>query len=283
MNDKIGIGVITCNRHQYFARCIGSLFNPSYYSELVVVNDGKPHEDFEKLEKLNLATKYIQNEKNLGIGKSKNKAIKYLMDAGCEHIFILEDDIIVNDMIVFKKYIEAAKESGILHFNYGLGTPFNRKQSIQFDLHNRHELDNQGEPNPRIIVEYNNVKISFYPHICGMFSYYNRKVIESIGYIDEQFYNAWEHVDHTYQAILKGFHPPFWWFADIYNSDEYISAQKDAIKNSVTAKNTEEWMENVQRNAEKYRIKNGTYPAQTPQTSQQAVIESLKKNKNFNG
>ena len=280
MNDKIGIGVITCNRHQYFAKCIGSLFNPAYYSELVVVNDVEPHEDFEKLEKLNLATKYIQNEKNLGIGKSKNKAIKYLMDAGCEHIFILEDDIIVNDKIVFKKYIEAAKESGILHFNYGLGTPFNKKQSIQFDLHNRHELNDDGEPNPRIIVEYDNIKISFYPHICGMFSYYNRKVIESIGYIDEQFYNAWEHVDHTYQAIKKGFHPPFWWFADIYNSDEYISPQKDAIKNSVTAKNTDAWMENVQKNADKYRVKNGTYPAQTPQVSQNDFLKTLKDIKN---
>lgn len=281
MNDKIGIGVITCDRHEYFSKCLESL-NGAKYSELVVVNDGEPHEYLQELENFGAITKYIQNEINLGIGKSKNRAIKHLMDSGCEHIFIIEDDIIIKNSEIFQKYIEAYEETGISHFNYGLGTPFNRKQSIQFDLHNRHELDNEGEPNPRIIVEYNNVKISFYPHICGMFSYYNRKVIESIGYIDEQFYNAWEHVDHTYQAIKKGFHPPFWWFADICNSDEYISAQKDAIKNSVTAKNTDEWMENVQRNAEKYRTKNGTYPAQTLQTSQQVVLETLKKIKNFN-
>lgn len=273
--DKIGIGIITCNRPEYLKQLLNSL-HPCKFDELIIVNDGN---DIDKNILPSTCT-YIKNETNLGVGKSKNKALKHLMSLSVKHIFIIEDDIIIKDINVFKKYIETSIETGIKHLNYALGTPFNRKQNVKFDLHNRHELDDQGEPNPRIIVDYGNIKIPFYSHICGMFSYYNSEVIESIGYIDEQFYNAWEHVDHTYQAIKKGFHPPFWWFADIHNSFEYLKHQKDAIKNSITAKNTDEWIKNVQINAEKYKIKNGTYPAQTPYVNQNDFLQSIKNIKN---
>jgi hypothetical protein len=41
--------------------------------------------------------------------------------------------MLILDKNIFNKYIEAYKLSGIHHFNYGPGSPFNRKQDIQFD------------------------------------------------------------------------------------------------------------------------------------------------------
>jgi len=283
MDNSIGVGIITKDRPQYFANCLNSLRyvdGGAGYDHIVIVNDGSSaiYPTFSNLDKYN--EHVITHDQNKGVGISKNDAMRYLMDKGCDHIFIIEDDVVIKKGDVFQKYIETAEASGILHLNYALGTPFNRKQKGHFDLYNRDSLDLETEPNPKLIFDYDvDTRIALYEHIAGMFSYYHRSVIENIGYIDEQYKNAWDHVDHTYQAIKAGFHPPFWYFADIGNSDEYLEPQKDSIKNSSMSKNTEAWMRNVQENAEKYRVKNGHYPAQTFKESPERVIDWIKQHK----
>ena len=268
--EKIGICVVTRNRREYLETCINSIINLLKYDHIVIINDGDTAFTYESIPTIN-------NKENLGVGKSKNKGMRYLLENGCDHIFVIEDDLVIKDSNVLRKYIEASKASKILHLNYALGTPFNRKQKTSFDLHNRHELELESEPNPKLNIDYGNgVSISLYPHIAGMFSYYHKSVIEDIGLIDEDYFNAFEHVAHTYQAIKAGYHPPFWYFADITNSNLYIEPQKDSINNSTMSKNTEKWMKNVQENADKYKVKNGHYPAQTPLESQENVIQWLK-------
>jgi len=273
---KIGVGIITCNRLDYLRNLLKTL--PKYQiNELVVINDGKPQLDYVETEfEFGL---WIDNPVNLGVGKSKNKAMKYLYDAGCDYIFIIEDDMLIKDATVFNKYIEAYKASGIHHFNYGPGSPFNRKQTIQnFDLHNRHLLDQHSEPNPKLIIDYNkDIKIALYEHTVAMFSFFTREVLEKVGYIDEEFYNAWEHVDHTYRIIKAGYHPPFWWFADIANSADYLTEAPGAIDNSSIANKTEQWEKNVYGGREIYLKKHGHYPNQPPFVSKDEVISIVKK------
>ena len=114
---RVGVGIITCNRTKYLNDLIQSLINTSNtIDSLVIVNDGDevsvPGDIF-----------VIQNKKNIGVGASKNKALKYLLENNCDYIFILEDDVVIKDLNVFKEYIEASRISGIQHFNFGPGTP----------------------------------------------------------------------------------------------------------------------------------------------------------------
>lgn len=270
---KIGLGVVTCNRSQYLKVLLDSIPQQNCLDELIVINDGREITDIDIS-----YVAHINNETNLGVGKSKNKALKYLYNKDCDYIFLIEDDMKIIDPTIFEQYINACLITGIQHFNFGPGSPFNRKQTIQnFDLHNRHELEEESEPNPKLVVEYKHCKISLYEHITGTLSFFTREVLDKVGFIDEDYKNAWEHVDHTYRIIKAGFHPQFWWFADLYNSHKLIEPQKSAIQNSSTSKNTSEWMQNVQRNAELYKQKNGHYPAHTPQTSQELILTFLKK------
>ena len=283
-NKKIGVGIITCNRPHYLKVLLDSISEDCGINELIVVNDGKPLcDDVASIgEEYDFShVSWLQNKENLGVGKSKNKALKYLFEKGCDFIFLIEDDMVILDPSVFKQYIKASKVSGIQHFNYGPGSPFNCKQTLQhFDLYNRHLLDQTSEPDPRLVVDYKTQKISLYTHVTGMFSFYTKNVLNEIGFIDETYKNAWEHVDHTYQIIKAGCHPPFWWFADIFDSHKFIASQKDAIENSTTSKNTKEWLDNVRENAEIYKSKNGWYPAMTPQSTQEEVVTALKHIKN---
>lgn len=254
---KVGVGMVTYNSEH---RIVESAFTiPNWIENFVIVNDGTPYNS----ESYPPQAHIIQHEKNMCVGAAKNTAIKYLMDLGCEHIFIIEDDILIKDDKVFSQYIKYSALSGIKHLNFALHGPANKKGSTGFkDLSDRKDVD--GEPNPRMMVPYpEGIKIALYPNCVGAFSYYHRSVLEKIGLFDPAFKNAWEHVDHTYQAIKSGFHPPFWYFADIENSWDYLTDIPNSIENSTIAR-TPEWNENFRKGTIWYKKKHGITPTETP-------------------
>jgi len=276
MTAKIGVGIITCNRPDYFRQCYNSIPTASV-DKVVVVNDGAT---FDMNYTLAPNTEFIQHPVNKGVGISKNDALEYLFGEGCEHIFLLEDDMIIKDWDVFEIYIKAAQRTGIKHFNYGPGSPFNRKQdpNQRIDMDTRHLLKQDSAPNPRLIVDYgDDVKIALYQHTVAMFTYFHRDVILKVGMHDEQFYNAWEHVDLTYRIAKAGYHPPFWWFADVANSQELICEAPGAIDNSSIANKKEEWYRNVYGGRDKYLAKHGHYPNDPPIYSEEQVLQLLKQ------
>lgn len=269
----IFVGIVTCDRLDYFQKCYKSVKEANGVDIIAVCNDGKTPVP------LDPGTEYIEHKENKGVGISKNDLLRLaLSKPDVEHIFLLEDDMLVRHPDVFKIYVNAAKESGIYHLNYGPGSPFNRKQNVAFDLHNRHELSQNSELNPKLVVEYSkDTKLAFYEHTVAMLSYFHRKVLEDVGLHDEAFYNAWEHVDLTYRIIKAGYHPPFWWFADVANSDKLIGEAPGAIDNSSIASKSEQWYKNVYGGREIYLKKHGHYPNQPPFHIKREVIESIKK------
>ena len=280
MSEKIGIAIVTCDRPDFLKNLLNSIdLKEAGVTEITVIDDG-----LTATANTVFDGKTVKTSGRIGVGKAKNKAIKELYDSGCDYIFIIEDDMLIKDQTVFKQYIEASKVSGIQHFNYGPGSPFNRKQKIKdFDLHNRHLLSQDTEPNPKLILDYKTCKIALYEHTVAMFSFFTREIIERVGYIDEQFYNAWEHVDHTYCIIKAGYHPPFWWFADLANSHELLTEAPGAIDNSSIANQTEQWQKNVYGGRELYLKKHGHYPNQPPYVSKEEVIKKIKQIKQLYG
>ena len=256
-SEKIGIGIVTYNRPHLLKKLLDSIQRNDI--ELIVVNDG------EKFEFPGYNYYIHNNETNLGVGKSKNKALRYLLSKECEHIFLIEDDIFIKNPLVFEKYIEASKISGIQHFNYSQHGIMNKK------------FYEDNSPNPRFIINYgpkkhgsfdhfmgnDEINISLYPHCVGAFSYYSKKCLENVGLIDERYYNVWEHVDHTYEIIKAGMHPPFWFFADIDRSWEYLGDEPWDIKKSTISSNPNH--QQMMKDADKIFIeKHGCPPTQIP-------------------
>jgi len=265
----IGIGMVTYNAEDRIKQSAFTV--PKWVENFVIVNDGTPYDSGSYPEHAHI----IQHEVNKSVGQAKNSAMKYLMELGCEHIFLIEDDILIKNEKVFEEYIKHSLMTGIKHLNFGLHGPANKKGSKGFtDLNDRKDID--GEPNPRAIVPYDdNVKIYLYPNCVGAFSYYHKSVIEKIGYFDPIFKNAWEHVDHTLQAIKHGYHPPFWYFADIENSWNYITDIPNSIENSTIAR-TVEWSNNYKRGTTHFKDKNGYYPTEIPIVNNEIVGNNLR-------
>ena len=257
--SKIGVGIITCDRLNFYKKCADSVLDISSVDVRVVVNDGEPFGNISNKYKLD---KYIYTKNNIGVGKSKNKALRYLLDQECEHIFLLEDDVYINEPSTFNRYIQASKDTGIKHFNFCL-----------------HGDDNKlnGKANPKIIVDYNNTKVALYHNVYGALSYYHRDVLDDVGLMDKEYFNAMEHVDHTMQIIQSGYHPPFRWFADLADSDVMISEQDHGHSESKIRSDSQwqdRFMTGVRRFQSKFNI-NVCNPAE-PVASKQDVISCLK-------
>src|SRR5574343_455076 len=131
-NELVGLGIVTYNRESFFKQFVASVAE-TICDHIVVVNDGTPY----SADSYPLYVELIQHEKNISVGKSKNDAMKYLMDKGCKHVFLVEDDIIVKDPEIFEKYIELSKITKISHLNFAIHGPANIKD---------------GKPNPRIVI-----------------------------------------------------------------------------------------------------------------------------------
>ena len=278
MNNKIGVGLITCNKPDRFRQSAPLIPN---VDEFVVVNDGQSYtsEDYAAVKG---RAEIIQHDKNMCVGVSKNDAMRYLVQKDCSHIFLIEDDVLIKDPNVFEAYIHAAENSGIWHLNYALQGPANRKQNTQsaMNINQRQDLSQTSDPNPRAILDYDGIDIALYPNSVGAFSYFLKSVIKTVGYHDEHFKNAFEHVELTYRIAQAGLHPPFWWFADLGNSYDYLTDIPDCIANSTIA-HTPEWIQNFQKAMAWNKVKHGFVPQQTPDTKPEEVLkvlDNMKKN-----
>lgn len=260
MSEKIGVGIVTCGRKSMFENLFTSLLickdqidhlcivedtkidNPNYDNYINGITEGRWKSDGSLL--------IITSDENMGVAKSKNYTLKHLLDMGCDHIFLIEDDMLIKDPNIFQVYIEASKKSGIQHLMFGYHGPAN-KNGIS-----------HGKPCPRLVVNYGDFSLAFNQHCVGAFCYYSRKCLEDVGLIDEKFRNAFDHVSHSYELALKGYSTPYWWWADLANSLDYIEEQACSEENSSikTPESMQKWQNNIRSSMEYFKEKFGVYP-----------------------
>ena len=259
--SKIGLGIITCDREDFFKKCYKSI-PTKLVDVLVAVNDGK------KLKGKYPRAHLIEHKTNMSVGVSKNDAFKYLLEHDCEHIFLIEDDIVIKNPAVFKQYINAANETGLQHLMYGYHGNANKV-----------DYESGGKPNPRVVIEYNNdIKIALNANCVGAFCYYHKDLLDKIGLIDETYVNAWEHIDHSYSAVKQGLLPGYWYWPDIANSYDFLDEQAccQEIEKGAIRKDPE-WEKKMITGAKHFHSKYGAFPTKVDPPDQKDVIAALKQ------
>ena len=260
---SVGIAIITCDRQIMFEECLNSIkqTHQDKIDHIIVVNDGE-----NTIERDDCFV--INNKTNLGVGKSKNIALEKLKSLGCEHLFLVEDDVKFISSETTDTYIELARVAGIKHLN--------------FCLHGTANMYNE-QPAPKLIVDYKNTQMALYHNVTGATSYYHIDSINQCGLMDLEYKNAMEHVDHTMRIIKAGMHPPFRWFADVAESNKLISDQDPSLDNSKIRQDNV-WKDNfihgVKRFHELYDI--NVCGTNQPCDTKEQVIEFLKNKRNEN-
>lgn len=250
LSSEIGVGILTYNRPDYYLQVLASIPR-NKIGTLVVVNDGEngyatPQWDVDHI---------ILNKEQKGVAKSKNLLLKHLINKGCKHLFLIEDDILVKDPNVFEAYIKAASSSGIHHLCY--------------------EKVAGNEKNLKYVLKQpDGVKIGFYHNPQGAFMYIHSNLITKLGYFDENFTNAFEHIDFAYNLISKGVLPPFWYFPDLLDSEKYLTDIEGSSENS-TITNKSQYQENWNKSANFFVSKWGRFTNAIPDEGSLALQYKL--------
>lgn len=197
MNNSISIGMLTCNRKELFTRSIRSIvnyskhLNPTYF----VVNNGI--DDVSDVFPENIEINYLHAPQNLGIAKAKNMLFRGFWSTRANYLFIIEDDIEVFSGC-FEAYLGAHHKSKFEHLLFGMP-----------EKHKPIKVDTK-------------LGIAYYTFCVGAFCFYTRKLLTTIGIMDERFKNAFEHCDHSRRAVQSGFIRAEFEWPDIIDSIKYV-------------------------------------------------------------
>jgi glycosyltransferase involved in cell wall biosynthesis len=251
--NKIGIGIVTYNSEDYFKTLWNSL-QGCRYDELVVVNGGNKYEG-------TYECGWIQHNINYYPSVCRNDAVNFLLNRGCEHVFLIEDDMIIKDKTIFQKYIQASKESGLKYFSY-VSTSW--------------ESGLVGSRTPRITVNYkNDVSIAFYKNMCNEFTYHHSSCFEKAGLYDTQFRDPFD-IDMAYRESQQDYCAPFWYFADIVNSDDFIENNPNAVSRLQADRPDGSREQRIQEQWELFIKKHNLHVTQIPNVSKDVLVKKLK-------
>ncbi|MGJ7655079.1 glycosyltransferase family 2 protein [Escherichia coli] len=196
----IGIAITTHNRPDVLKRAIEQQMKHLPSGALVVVIDdgSKPAAVVPDLVHL------LRHETPLGIVASKNASLSVLMDAGCEHIFLWDDDAWPIADNWHLPYIESPEP----HLAY------------QFlDLAGRNKLKDMA-------VLYQDDKHIAYTGQRGVMLYYHRSAIEKVGGFDPVYGRGmYEHPDLALRIYNTGLST--WAFADVVGSEKLIHSMDE--------------------------------------------------------
>jgi hypothetical protein len=208
----IGLGITTFNRPKFLETACDSVdqYVGSSLGCKLIYDDGSDDYDEDLYRRLaDGGWSIVRNEINNGVAFGKNSLLKSMIDAGCETLFLMEDDIQIVSADALSVYIDAMERTGIQHINFSQHGPANRCKPVE-----RNEV------------------LEFWPNVVGAFSAYTRRYIDLVGYFDVEFRNDLDHVHHTYMGSLSGLTSQWRGFADVVGSTNYVKEQSGAIEQS---------------------------------------------------
>jgi len=106
---------------------------------------------------------------------------------------------------------------------------------------------------------------------------YTRYALETVGLMDETFYNAVEHCEHTYRICRAGLHPPYHWFADVRGSERYISEIEFSDASSVIRRDKESFDTAVRDAMRLFEEMYGFAPNSIPSVPQTSFLPALRR------
>lgn len=236
---KIGIGLVTYNRLDYYRTARASIKEHLGFVDHVVAYHDGPRPKYYPTGVVARQTNLIYGTVNLGVAHAKNNVMRRLLDLGCDYLFIMEDDMEILDKKAVIGYLAAHKMVGVPHLNF----------------------HGHGD-NLRMLPKTAEGPLLYWPNAVGAWSFYTAEILRKVGLMDENFINAYEHVEHTWR-IYKGY-INYGFYPDVVGSEEWIRAQPGALVNSSIRDPDDKWQIRIKKGLDYWRSIDADCPAIEP-------------------
>lgn len=257
---QTAVTVITCNREDFLIKTLDSI-DKNAVDKIFVVNAGAPLKSF-----IDSEIKVIQCNRNpTVVGIAKNIALREMKNAGYEFLFLMEDDVVIKNSLVFQQYIHTAMDSGLWAGQLSYGTHGGKKGG---------NVGEDGNPAPRLTVQYTHHCVDLYRHSLQAFVLYHANTLNHIGYMNESYINAAEHLDHYFHTYHKKLGCNFWYFPDIKDSSEYLE-DLDTDHGSSVIRSSPDFNKNFSTSWGIFKEKYQVFPHEVPDSKVKDVQTRL--------
>lgn len=201
---KVYICILNWNSLPDTLECLQSVFSLDYQNfEVIVVDNNSSESPVESIASLYPDVKLIVSPANLGFTGGNNLAMAYAMENECDYMWLLNNDAVVeaDSLRQLVEYAEANESVGLV-------------SPVIYHFDDRSQGQFAGSR-----VNWKNLLIEPYTgaeddaslregeDIClvGAALLIKRRVVETIGYLNDAYFAYWEDTEYSLRSLCKGF------------------------------------------------------------------------------
>lgn len=189
------------NNTKLLLQCLNSLTINSYINRIIIVDNNS--DDLEMmndfLPKLNKYLYLVELNSNLGFSYAINLGIK---NSETKYVILLNNDTIFENKSNFD-FVSAFKDKNIFSITLKLTQYYNKSliddAGDYYTVFGWHYKRGNGLPKEKYDKPYEIISS------CGGAAIYNKKILDEIGYFDEDFFAYLEDVDLGLRALMRGY------------------------------------------------------------------------------
>ncbi len=204
---KLSIIIVSYNVSNFLEQCLLSVQEAckNIVAEIIVVDNNSTDGTYEMISKKFTDIKWISNKNNLGFSKANNQGVD---KANGEYILILNPDTIVSEDTFDKilHFAEIQKNLGAIGVKLIDGTgnflPESKRNVPTIRIANQKIRGNSKNYYANYLPLNKNAEVEI---LTGAFMLLKRKVYQSIGGFDEDYFMYGEDIDLSYKLLNKGY------------------------------------------------------------------------------
>ncbi|MDD5397170.1 MAG: glycosyltransferase family 2 protein [Candidatus Moranbacteria bacterium] len=197
---KIFVIVLNFNGAKTLPGCLASVFQSDYPNfETVVVDNNSQDGSFEKARLAYSKAHFIKNSANIGFAKGNNVGIRFALEKFADHIFVLNNDAIIENDALSLLAKEAAKNPAAGIFSPIITTANGEDVWFAGGLVDWLGMKNTHITKPLAAISYKT------DYVSGCAMLIKKDVFKKIGLFDERYFLYYEDADFSLRANKAGF------------------------------------------------------------------------------
>lgn len=207
LTPKVFIIILNWNGLQDTLECLESVYKLEYSNfEVVVVDNGSSDDSVKVIRNAYPQVTLIENDKNLGFTGGNNIAMRYAMRHGCDYMWLLNNDTIVepNTLSILVATAEKSLNIGmispiILYYDEPTRVQF-RGGYLNWENYSLHSIFHIHDA--MLLAQVSNGHHSF---LWGTALLIKRCIVEQVGYLNEKYFAYQEDFEYSLRVANAGY------------------------------------------------------------------------------
>lgn len=224
-HPKVSILVVNWNRLGDTLDCLDSIFKSDYSNfEVIVVDNGSTDRSVPSIQERFPKVIVLENEKNLGFTGGNNQGIRHALQRNADYVWLLNNDAIT-ESDTLTQLVNSAEE----HEEIGLISPmiyfYGKSDEVQF-RGIRLDLDRFCYRELPPDSNYDDEVRKMDNLLVGAALLIKRRVVDDIGYLDENYFAYVEDFEYCMRAKRSGYESIVLPSARVYHKDSEWKVKK---------------------------------------------------------